>query len=423
MDMNYLPVVLIILIGGYAVNFIIERLDIAHASSVLPDEFEGYYDAEKYKRSQAYLKARILFGLVENAVFTIAAIIVILAGWFDLIDRFARSFQQAPIVTGLIFFCVIYLASYIFSIPFTAYRTFVIEEKYGFNRTTAKTFIADIFKHLLLTAIFGVVMLSAILWLFSISGRWAWLYSWIAVTAFELFLLFVAPVTILPLFNKFIPLEEGELKSAITDYAGSQDFKMKGIYKMDASRRSAKSNAFFIGFGRYRRIVLFDTLIENMKTDELVAVLAHEVGHYKHRDIFKGLAVSFLSTGLMFFMLSYFIFNKDFFTAFKMANVSAYSGLFLFYAFLYQPINWLFSVGENYLSRRFENSADMFSVGTYKHPEAMINALKRLSVDNLTNLTPHPLKVCLYYSHPPVLARIEAIRCGIITDVDIGKTF
>ena len=247
------------------------------------------------------------------------------------------------------------------------------------------------------------------MWFLDTGGRWAWLYSWIAVTAFELLLIFIAPVVIMPLFNKVTPLEEGELKAAITDYARSQDFKIRDICKMDASRRSAKSNAFFTGLGRYKRIVLFDTLVAKMKTDELVAVLAHEIGHYKHKDIFKGLAVSAASTGLMFFALSFFIYNKDFFAAFKMENISVYAGLFLF-TFLYQPVHGLFSIGTNYISRRFETSADRFSVYTYKHPEAMVRALKRLSVDNLTNLTPHPLKVFLSYSHPPVLTRIEAIK-------------
>jgi len=405
----YLPVVLLILTGEYIVNFIVERLDVACASPVLPRELEGYYDGERYRKSQSYLKERVRFGLIEGAFFTSGVIIFILAGWFNLIDRFARSLRQADLVTGLIFLGIIYLAYYLFSIPFSAYRTFVIEEKYGFNRTTPKTFIADIFKNMILTMLIGAVILSAILWFFNSSGRWAWLYSWIAVTAFELFFVFIAPVAIMPLFNKFTPLEEGELKAAITGYARAQDFRIKGIYRMDASRRSAKSNAFFAGLGRSKRIVLFDTLIATMKTDELVAVLAHEVGHYKHKDIFKGLAASIAGTGLMFFALSFFIYNKDFFAAFKMENISAYAGLFLF-TFLYQPVNSLFSIVTNYISRRFEISADRFSVCTYKCPEAMISALKRLSADNLANLTPHPLKVFLSYSHPPVLTRIEAIR-------------
>ncbi|MBF0570672.1 MAG: M48 family metallopeptidase [Candidatus Omnitrophica bacterium] len=405
----YLPAVMVIIIGGYIVSCVIEKLDVMNASPVLPREFEGYYDAEKYQKSQSYLKKTVQLGIIEDTFFTFGVIVFIITGWFNLIDSFARSFQQAPIVTGLIFIGIIYLAYYIFSIPFLAYQTFVIEEKYGFNRTTFKTFIADILKSILLTLFFGTVILSVILWFFSVCGSWAWAYSWIALTVFELFVAFIAPVAIMPLFNKFTPLEEGELKAAITAYAYSQDFKIKGIYKMDASRRSAKSNAFFTGLGHYKRIVLFDTLVTNMKIDELVAILAHEIGHYKHKDIFKGLAVSTASAGLMFFTLSFFVSNKEFFAAFKMENISIYAGLFLF-TFLYRPVNDLFCIGTNYISRRFEILADSFSVETYKHPQAMISALKRLSVDNLTNLTPHPLKVFLSYSHPPVLTRIEAIR-------------
>ncbi len=405
----YLPVILLILIGGYVVNVIIEKLDIHHASPILPREFEGYYDPEKYARSQSYLREKIYLGLIEGMTFTIIVTVSTLAGWFNLIDIFARSFHRGPIITGLLFFGILFTLSYMVSIPFSAVRTFVIEEKYGFNRTTRKTFTVDVIKHFILTVIVGAVMLSAVLWFFGSTGSAAWFYSWIAVTAFQIFIIFIAPVTIMPLFNKFTPLEDGELKNAIVGYAASQDFKLQGIYKMDASRRSSKSNAFFTGFGKYRRIVLYDTLIEKMKVDELVAVLAHEIGHYKHRDIFKGFTTAVLSIGLMLFMMSFFIGNRGLAAAFKMDNVSIYTGLF-FFTFLYEPINAIFSVITNYITRRFESAADEFSVITYKQPEAMINALKRLSVDNLTNLTPHPIKVFLTYSHPPVMTRIEMIR-------------
>ena len=404
----YLLAVLAILIGGYIVNFIIEKLDISHASPLLPREFEGYYDAVKYRDSQGYHKKQVQFSLAEDAFFTCGIIISILAGWFNQVDVCVRSLQQDSLVTGLIFIGILSLIYYILSIPFAVYHTFVIEEKYGFNRTTKKTFMVDILKNIILTIVLGAIILSLILWFFNIAGKWAWLYSWIAVTVFQLFLMFIAPVAIMPFFNKFTPLADGGLKTAITDYACSQDFKIKGIYTMDASRRSAKSNAYFTGLGRYKRIVLFDTLVAHMKTDELVAVLAHEIGHYKHKDIFKGLVVSTVSTGLMFFMLSFFIYNEYFFAAFKMENVSVYAGFFLF-SFLYQPVNTFFSIGTNYISRHFEIQADRFSVDTYKHPQAMISALKRLSVDNLANLTPHPWKVFLSYSHPPVLTRIKAI--------------
>ncbi len=333
----------------------------------------------------------------------------ILAGGFNLVDRWARNFHLGPISTGLVFAGALLLAFQIIHLPFSAYHTFVIEEKYGFNRTTVRTFILDILKSWLLVALIGGAAFSGILWFFGKAGNPAWLYCWMAITLFQIFLLFIAPVVIMPLFNKFIPLEEGELKKAIEDYAKSQEFKMKGVFKMDGSKRSTKSNAFFTGFGKFRRIVLFDTLIEKHAVDELVSVLGHEIGHYKKKHIPKSMLISIATTGLMFFILSLFINNPGLFAAFQMEKTSIYASLF-FFAFLYVPISMIFSILTNVLSRKHEYEADAYVVSTYRRPEAMITALKKLSVDNLSNLTPHPLKVFLQYSHPPILERIQAIR-------------
>lgn len=225
----------------------------------------------------------------------------------------------------------------------------------------------------------------------------------------QIVLTFFAPVVILPLFNKFYPLEDGELKTAIENYARSQNFRMKGVFRMDASKRSTKTNAFFTGFGRFRRILLFDTLIEKHSVDELVSILAHEMGHYKKKHIFKSVLMSIMTTGLMFFLISFFINNKGLFSAFKMQTTSIYASL-IFFAFLYAPINVVVSIFSKMLSRRREYEADAYAVGTYRKPGSMISALKKLTVENLANLTPHPLKVFLTYSHPPVLERIRAIR-------------
>ncbi|MCK4520032.1 MAG: M48 family metallopeptidase, partial [Candidatus Omnitrophica bacterium] len=239
----------------------------------------------------------------------------------------------------------------------------------------------------------------------------AWIFCWLGVTVFEFFLIFIAPIVIMPLFNKFIPLEEGELKDAVENYAQAQNFKLKGLFKMDGSRRSAKSNAFFTGFGKYRRIVLFDTLIKKHNTDELVSILAHEVGHYKKKHILKMMVISIFTNGLMFFILSFFINNPEIFAAFSVENFSIYASL-LFFGFLYTPINLILSLGMSFLSRRHEYEADNYAVTTYKKPGAFILALKKLSVDNLSNLTPHPLKVFIAYSHPPVLERIKALKAS-----------
>jgi len=405
----FLVIILVILVGNYVLNLIIEKLNVGHIKTDLPEEFKGWYDADKYKKAQDYLKENTGFEIFTSTVFLVITVVFILLGGFNAVDLFAGSFQHGPILTGLIFAGSLMLVFQILQIPFLVHHTFVIEEKYGFNRTTVKTFIMDILKGWLLTALIGGPAFAGILWFFGKTGTWAWFYCWIAITLFQLFLVFIAPVVIMPLFNKFVPLEGGELKTAIENYARAQDFKMKGVFKMDGSKRSTKSNAFFTGFGRFRRIALFDTLIEKHSIDELVSVLAHEIGHYKKKHIFQSLIISIITTGLMFFILSFFLNNPGLFSAFKMESISIYAGMF-FFGFLYTPINVILSILGNALSRKNEYQADAYAVSTYRKPEAMVEALKRLSVDNLSNLTPHPVKVFLEYSHPPVLERIEAIR-------------
>jgi len=408
--MNYFLIfILVILIGSYFLDMIVESLNVRHVKTDLPREFEGYYDGEKYRKSQEYLRENTRFGMISDTITTPIIIIFILVGGFNAVDRFARSFEMGPIPTGLIFAGVLMLAYHIFHIPFSIYETFVIEEKYGFNKTTVKTFILDILKTWALVAIIGAILLSVVLWFFERAGSGAWLYCWMAITLFQIFLLFIAPVTIMPLFNKYTPLKAGDLRKAIEDYAESQNFKMKGIFTMDGSKRSTKSNAFFTGFGKFRRIVLFDTLIEKHSVLELVSVLAHEMGHYKKKHILKSIIISILTSGLMFFILSLFINNRELFDAFRMEETSIYASLF-FFGFLYTPIEMILSIFGNMLSRRHEYEADAYAVETYGKPDSMIAALKKLNVENLSNLTPHPLKVFLGYSHPPVLERIKAIR-------------
>ena len=405
----YLVVILAIIVGNYVFDLVIELLNVRAIRQELPEEFEGFYDSAKYKKSQEYLKDNTYFKLIQATFTTAVVLFLILSGGFNFIDGLARSFNLGIIPTGLIFSGILFFFFQIIGIPFSIYHTFVIEEKYGFNRTKPKTFILDILKGWLLSIIIGGLLLSGILWFFIKSGNFAWLFCWLGVTIFEFFIIFIAPVVIMPLFNKFIPLEEGGLKQAIQTYAQSQDFKLKGLFKMDGSRRSSKSNAFFTGFGKYRRIVLFDTLIKNHGLDELVSVLAHEMGHYKKKHILKMMTISILTNGLMFFIFSLFINNPGMFAAFRMDNLSIYASLLLF-SFLYTPINIILSLAGNVLSRYHEYEADKYAVSTYKKPKAFILALKKLSVDNLSNLTPHPLKVFVSYSHPPVLERIKALK-------------
>lgn len=405
----YLIVILSILILNYFLDILVENLNVRHLKTDLPEEFEGYYDAEKYTKAQNYLKENTRFGILVDTITTPLTIIFILIGGFNIVDQIARSFSLHPIPTALIFAGILMFASQVLSIPFSIYSTFVIEEKYGFNRTTPKTFVLDVLKSWGLTILIGGIIFSLVLWFFYTMGSLAWIYCWFAVIIFQMILTFLAPVIILPLFNKFYPLEDGPLKHSIESYAQAQQFKLKGVFKMDASKRSTKSNAFFIGFGKFRRIVLFDTLIKNHSVDELVSILAHEMGHYKKKHIIKSLIISIITTGVMFFILSLFINNQGLFAAFKMQDTSIYASLF-FFAFLYTPINMLISIFSKILSRKHEYEADIYAAETYKKPESMISALKTLSVDNLSNLTPHPLKVFLSYSHPPVLERIQSLK-------------
>ena len=410
MEMNvYLVIILFVIVGNYLLDIVVETLNVRHTQSDLPEEYEGYYDAKQYKKAQDYLKEDTRFEIITNTITTPITVAFILIGGFNLVDQIARSFQFGPIFTGLIFAGILMLASQIISIPFSAYNTFVVEEKYGFNRTTVRTFILDILKSWLLAAIIGATIFSIVLWFFGKAGSWAWVYCWLMVVLLQIVLTFFAPVVILPLFNKLYSLEDAKFRTAIENYARSQNFKIKGVFEMDASKRSTKSNAFFTGFGKFRRIVLFDTLVKKHTVDELVCILAHETGHYKKKHIFKSMLMSIMTTGLMFLLVSFFINNKGLFSAFKMQNTSIYASL-IFFAFLYAPINMVISIFDKMLSRRNEYEADAYAVATYGKPESMISALKRLTVDNLSNLTPHPLKVFLSYAHPPVLERIRAIR-------------
>ena len=405
----FFVIILAILIGNYLLNLTVELLNLGAFKLQLPEEFKDAYDEQKYAQSQKYLRENTHFSLIHDTVMTAIILFFILSGGFNLIDEITRGFGFGNIATGLVFVGILYFGFQFINIPFAIYHTFVIEQKYGFNRTKPKTFILDLLKGWLLAVILGGAVFTAIVWFFIKTGSFAWIYCWIAVTLFEIFLIVIAPVLILPMFNKFIPLEQGDLRKVIQNYADSQNFRMKEIFKMDGSRRSSKSNAFFIGFGRFKRIALFDTLIQRHTTDELVSVLAHEIGHYKKKHILKRVIISIFTNGLMFFILSLFINNPQLFQAFKMQNVSVYASL-VFFGILYTPISMVLSIAGNILSRKHEYEADKFAVLTYKKPESFIEALKKLTVNNLSNLTPHPLKVFLQYSHPPVLNRIEAIR-------------
>lgn len=405
---SYLIFILTVIIVGYILETLLSVLNMRALDPKLPPLFQDVFDGEKYQRSQEYTGVTTRFSLVHSTFSLVTTIGFILLGGFNYIDVVARSMGYGSIGSGLVFMGLLLLLSGTVSLPFSIYSTFVIEERFGFNKTTPKTFILDILKSILLTPLIGGPLLAFIIWFFETTGSAAWLYCWGATVAYTVFLQFVAPVLLLPLFNKFTPLQEGELRDAITGYAARERFKMKGIYTMDGSKRSTKVNAYFTGFGKFRRIVFYDTLMEKLSTEEIVGVLAHEMGHYKLKHIFKMMAASIFQMGLTFYILSLFLGNQGLFDAFSMQHISVYAGL-IFFGFLYAPISAVLSLIFNKISRKHEYQADAYAVNTTGTAHHLISGLKKLSLANLSNLTPHPWYVIFHYSHPPLLQRLHAM--------------
>ena len=407
--MNFIAIIILCAIGvDFILNLVADRLNLKYLKNELPHAFQDVYDADRYRKSQQYLKINTQFGWVTS-IFSITVMLVFwFAKGFPLLDQWVRSFELGPVVSGLFYIGTLMLFKALLTLPFQIYATFVIEARFGFNTTTWKIFLWDLIKGFILVVLLGTPLLAVVLVFFHYAGANAWWYCWVGVTLYMLGVQFVAPTWIMPLFNKFTPIEDGELKSAILSYADSINFPLENIYQMDGSRRSTKSNAFFTGFGQHKRIVLFDTLIKQHSVGELVAVLAHEMGHYKKKHIRQSLILGILQTGLMLFLLSHFITNQSLFNAFYMPQQSVYAGL-IFFGMLYAPIDFFVGIFVQTLSRRNEITADQFAAETTQDPLAMVSALKKLSVHNLSNLTPHPFYVFLNYSHPPVLERIRML--------------
>mgnify|MGYP006277506095 CR=1 FL=1 len=405
----YLFIILLILIIDYIIELAVDLRTVKSLKREVPSSFKDFYPQKKYEKSQNYTKDKIKFSIFTTSFNTLLMIIFILIGGFNIFDQFARGFGFSAKITGLIFSFSLVGASFLLSIPFSAYQNFVIEEKYGFNKMTAKIFITDLIKSALLSVIMGIPILYAVLTFFYKFPDFGWLYIWVFLTIVQIVLVYIAPRVIMPLFNKFSPLEDEELKEKIFKYAAEHNFKIKGIYKMDGSKRSSKANAYFTGLGSTKRIVLFDTLLQHHTNNEILTILAHEMGHFKNKHILKNFLISFLNSGLMLFILNLFLKNEQLFNAFKMENVSIYASLILF-GFLYSPISTIISILTNALSRKFELEADRFAVETTNMKADFIKALKRLSAKNLSNLTPPKIKIILKFSHPPVIKRIKNIE-------------
>ncbi len=393
----------------FVLNGIAEMLNLRAFTPRVPPEFQGVYEADRYRKAGEYLGINTRFGLIQDSFFYAVGMAFILLGGFGVVDALARSFALGPVWSGLIFFAVIGILRQVLALPFTVYDTFVIEARFGFNRTTPRTFLMDLIKGTVLGALLGGAACALVLFVFEKAGTHAWWIAWAALAAFQLLVAFVAPALLLPLFNRFEPLPEGTLKEAVLRYVSRQGFRLKGVFTMDGSRRSSKANAFFTGFGRFRRLVLFDTLIAQQTEDELMAVLAHEVGHYRHGHIVRSILLSLALSAGLFFVAGVLMREDALYSAFGVRVPSIYAGLALVVVIV-SPILRFLGILTNWLSRRYEYQADAFARETTGRPDALVSALKKLSVDHLATLTPHPLKVIFDYSHPPVLKRIQALQ-------------
>ncbi len=404
----WFAVIVVALVVLWKVDLIATLLNLKSLGAEIPQAFRELIDEESYERSQGYTRAKAVLEIGEGIFSLIVLFLFWCLGGFGWLDDQVRAFGYGPISSGILYIGALVIGVQLLSLPFDLYETFSIEEQFGFNKTSPGTWIADLVKGALLGALIGIPLLALLLWIFQ-TVPMAWLWGWILVSAFSLLVAYAAPTLIMPLFNKFEPLEEGSLKTAIRAMAEKCEFPLHEVSVMDGSKRSTKSNAFFSGFGKNKRIALFDTLIEKHTEAELVGVLAHEIGHFKKRHIIKALIVGTTTTGVMFFLLGIMMNNRGLFDAFGVGETSIYVSLALF-GILMSPVNEVLSVAGNWLSRKHEFEADAYAAEVTGNPRAMADALRKLSRDNLSNLTPHPFYVFLNYSHPPVVERIQALE-------------
>jgi STE24 endopeptidase len=393
-------------------NFILERvLDYLNSkkwSYKLPDEVSDVFDAEQYKKSQEYKKVNDRFSLLTSS-FSFALIVIILFFHvFGYFDQIARSVTSHPILVALLFFGIIMLASDIINTPFALYDTFVIEEKFGFNTTKIGTFFFDKLKGWAIAGVLGGGITALIIWFYIVTQNAFWIYAWIAVSLVMIFITMFYSTLIVPLFNKQTPLEDGPLRLAISDFCKKVNFGLDNIFVIDGSKRSKKANAYFSGLGSKKRIVLYDTLIEELTTEEIVAVLAHEIGHYKKKHSLYNIILGIVQTGITLYIFSLFTVNPRLSYALG-GKIPSIHMVILSFGIIYSPISTVVGLGLNFLSRHNEYQADKFTKDYY-NSDHLISALKKLSTTSLSNLTPHPAYVFFHYSHPTLIQRIRSLK-------------
>src|SRR6056297_119231 len=401
-------VIVAILVINYLAEQYLEYLNARHRSVELPKALRGIYPENEYKRSQKYKADNQKLSFISSTFNLLVILVFLFMDGFAWVDAWARDLSSNKLVTPLIFFAILMLAWDLLNLPFALYDTFVIEERYGFNKTTPKTFITDKIKGYLLSALLGGGLLLLVVWFYHQTGALFWIFAWGLITAFTVFLTMFYTHWIVPLFNKLEPLGEGTLKNSIYDLCHRVGFNLRDVFVIDGSKRSTKGNAFFSGLGRKKRIVLFDTLIDELGIREIQAVLAHEMGHYRKRHSLVNLMVSILQTGVTLYILSLLVNNPALSRALGVSEPSFHIALIGF-SLLYSPISMVLGIAMNFLSRKFEYQADAFA-RYYGLSDDLINGLKKLSVKSLSNLTPHPAYVKVHYSHPPLLERIEHLQ-------------
>lgn len=397
-------IIVALIVLDFLIDKILDSLNASRYNDPVPPILQDVFNKEEYEKSQRYKKTNYRFDLLTSTFSFVVLLLFLFLDGFDYVDGIARSLFDNPILIGLTFFGIIMFASDILSLPFSYYATFVIEERFGFNKTSRKTFFLDKLKGWGMMIVLGGGILALIIWFYQLTGNDFWWYAWILVTIFSVFLNMFYARLIVPLFNKQTPLPEGSLRDKIEAYASKEGFKLEKIFVIDGSKRSTKANAYFSGFGNEKRVTLYDTLINDLEEDEIVAVLAHEVGHYKKNHIIINLVFSILTTGFTLWLLSLFVGNPLLSQALGVEQPSFHIGLVAF-GILYSPISEVTGIIMNYLSRKFEYQADNFARSTYKG-EPLVTGLKKLSKNSLSNLTPHPAYVFVHYSHPPLYKRL-----------------
>ncbi len=393
-------------------NFFLERilslLNSSRYDSKLPEEVRDVYDNEQYYKSQEYKKVNERFSLLTSTFSFLLILSILIFHVFGYFDQMARSVTSNPILVALLFFAIIMLASDIVNTPFALYDTFVIEEKFGFNKTTLGTFFLDKLKGWFLAAIIGGGVTALIIWIYLLTKEMFWIYAWIAVTGIMIFINMFSSTLIVPLFNKQTPLEDGPLKDAIQSFCDKVGFNLGNVFVIDGSKRSTKSNAYFTGIGSKKRIVLYDTLINDLSENEIVAVLAHEIGHYKKKHSLTNILLGVIQTGITLYVFSLFTVNPMLSWALG-AKVHSIHMVILAFGIIYSPISTVVGLALNQLSRSYEYQADQYAK-KYSNSDDLIAALKKLSSKSLSNLTPHPVYVFFHYSHPTLLQRIRALK-------------